>query len=208
MKNFRPLFLLLFSILLTPSLALAQNGGYEVGDTAMNFDLPTVDGSQVSLDGLENNQGAIVIFSCNTCPYVQAYEDRMIELHQRYAPKGYPIIAINSNDSAVSPGDSFDAMKKRAQEKGFPFAYSYDESQEVIKTYGATRTPQAYLLEKQGDEYLVRYIGAIDNNYQDAASVSEPYLANAVDALLEGSEINRQTTKAIGCSIKWSRNSE
>lgn len=205
MKNFRTTALLLVSLLLTSTLVLAQNKGYEIGDTAMNFELQTVGGSQVSLNGLSNNQGAIVIFSCNTCPYVKAYEDRMIELHQRYAPKGYPIIAINSNDSAVSPGDSFDAMKKRAQDKNFPFAYAYDETQEVIKMYGATRTPQVYLLEKEDDQYLVRYIGAIDNNYQDAASVSEPYLANAVDALLEGSEINRQTTKAIGCSIKWSR---
>lgn len=205
MKNFRSIALLLVSLLLTSTLVLAQNKGYEIGDTAMNFELQTVGGPQVSLNGLSNNQGAIVIFSCNTCPYVKAYEDRMIELHQRYAPKGYPIIAINSNDSAVSPGDSFEAMKKRSQDKKFPFAYAYDETQEVIKTYGATRTPQVYLLEKEDDQYLVRYIGAIDNNYQDAASVSEPYLANAVDALLEGSEIDRQTTKAIGCSIKWSR---
>ncbi|MDN3688091.1 thioredoxin family protein [Cyclobacterium jeungdonense] len=205
MKNFRTLSLFLFSIFLVSSLVLAQDKGYVVGDTAMGFDLQTVDGSQVSLDGLENNKGAIVIFSCNTCPYVQAYEDRMIDLHQRYAPKGYPVIAINSNDEQVSPGDSFDAMQQRAQEKDFPFAYAYDKSQEVIKTYGATRTPQVYLLEKQDDQYLVRYIGAIDNNYQDAASVSEPYLANAVDALLEGKEVTRKTSKAIGCSIKWSR---
>lgn len=208
MKISRTLPLFLFCMLLFSTLAVAQNKGYEVGDTAMNFNLQTVDGPQASLDGLENNQGAIVIFSCNTCPYVKAYEDRMIALHQNYAPKGFPVIAINSNDEQVSPGDSFEAMQKRAQEKDFPFAYAYDKSQEIIKTYGATRTPQVYLLEKQDDQYLVRYIRAIDNNYQDAASVSEPYLANAVDALLEGKEVTRQTSKAIGCSIKWSRSSE
>ncbi|SEJ34021.1 AhpC/TSA family protein [Cyclobacterium xiamenense] len=207
MKNTKKFIGIFQALLLLATVSLAQNNGYEVGDEAMDFHLQTVSGSQVSLEGLEGNRGAIVIFSCNTCPYVQAYEDRMIELHQTYASKGYPLIAINSNDEKISPGDSFEAMKTRAAEKKFPFAYAYDKSQEVIRAYGATRTPQVYLLEKESDRYIVRYIGAIDNNYQDATSVSEFYLADALDALLSGARVPRETTKAIGCSIKWSRNS-
>lgn len=207
MKHTRKILCTVQAFLMLTTFSLAQNDGYQVGDEAMDFQLPTVSGSQASLSGLEDNRGAVVVFSCNTCPYVKAYEDRLIELHQTYAPKGYPIIAINSNDERISPGDSFDAMKKRAAEKQFPFAYAYDKSQEVIRTYGATRTPQVFLLEKESDRYMVRYIGAIDNNYQDAASVSERYLADALDALLSGEQVPRETTKAIGCSIKWTRNS-
>ena len=207
MRNTGKFIAALQALLLLSTLSLAQTNGYEVGDEAMDFQLQTVSGSQVSLEGLEGNRGAIVIFSCNTCPYVQAYEDRMIALHQTYAPKGYPVIAINSNDEKISPGDSFEAMKTRAAARKFPFAYAYDKSQEVIRAYGATRTPQVYLLEKEPNGHIVRYIGAIDNNYQDAASVSEFYLADALDALLSGAKVPRETTKAIGCSIKWSRNS-
>ncbi len=207
MKRWMLFTLILLAFASLPK-AMAQTSGYEIGDEAMDFSLPSVDGQQISLSGMENAKGALVIFSCNTCPYVKAYEDRMIQLHEKYAPKGYPVIAINSNDDQVSPGDSFEAMKKRAKEKDFPFPYVYDKSQEVIKAYGGTRTPHVYLLDKEGGKYIVKYIGAIDNNYQDASAVTEHYVEDAVDAVLAGQSVPVETTKAIGCTIKWSKSSE
>ncbi|MDO9552681.1 thioredoxin family protein [Rhodonellum sp.] len=183
----------------------AQEKGYSVGDKASDFELKNVDGKMVSLSGLKDVKGAIVIFSCNTCPYVVAYEDRMIALHQKYESLGYPLIAINPNDDKVSPKDSFENMQKRAKDKNFPFAYVHDKKQEVIKSYGGSRTPHVYLLKKEDNDYVVKYIGAIDNNHQDASSVTEKYLENAMDAVLSGNEVALKTTKAIGCTIKWTK---
>lgn len=183
----------------------AQEKGYSIGDKATDFNLQSVDGSWVSLSGLENAKGAIVVFSCNSCPYVVAYEDRMIDLHNNYAPKGYPLIAINPNDDQLSPKDSFEKMQERAKSKNFPFAYVYDKSQDVIKAYGGTRTPHVYLLHKVGNDFIVKYIGAIDNNHQDASAVTERYVENALMAVINGEKVPEETTKAIGCTIKWSK---
>jgi peroxiredoxin len=200
------LFLLGMFFLGMHAMVSAQDSqGFGIGDTAKDFNLKTTDGSSVSLKGLDGAKGAIVIFSCNTCPYVVAYEDRMIALHNKYAPQGYPVIAINSNDAKASPGDSFEKMQERAREKGFTFPYAYDQSQEVIKTYGGTRTPHVYLLQKEGSEFVVKYIGAIDNNYQDASAVTERYVEDAISAMMEGKPVANQTTKAIGCTIKWTK---
>lgn len=200
--------LFLFSVLFLAAQEFGQaqdSQGFKIGDTAKDFSLKTTDGSTVSLTGLDDAKGAIVIFSCNTCPYVVAYEDRMIELHNKYASQGYPVIAINSNDAKASPGDSFEKMQERAKDKGFTFPYAYDESQEVIKTYGGTRTPHVYLLHKEGNDFKVKYIGAIDNNYQDASAVTERYVEEALAAVMNGQPVANQTTKAIGCTIKWTK---
>ncbi|MCH7413064.1 thioredoxin family protein [Belliella sp. R4-6] len=188
-----------------PHLTIAQEKGYKIGDTAADFKLESVDGAWVTMSDIRGAKGAIVIFSCNTCPYVVAYEDRMINLHNKYAAQGYPVIAINSNDDKVSPGDSFDKMKERSKEKNFPFHYVYDKTQETIKAYGASRTPHVYILDKEDDEFIVKYIGAIDNNYQNASAVTEKYVEDAMDAILSGEKIAVETTKAIGCTIKWTK---
>lgn len=179
-----------------------ENKGYDIGDVATDFKLKNVDGNMVSLADYSEAKGYIVIFSCNTCPYVVAYEDRMIELHNAYNKKGFPVIAINPNDPEVSPGDSFEKMQERAKEKNFPFAYVFDEKQEVFPQYGATRTPHVYLLEKTKQGNIVRYIGAIDDNFKDAAAVKDKFLENAIDAILNKKEVPVKTTRAIGCTIK------
>lgn len=202
MKNLTVFLASCFMLFLTQSAILAQ-GGYQVGDKASDFELKAVNGDLVSLKGYDDAKGFLVIFSCNTCPYVVAYEDRMIELHNKYAPQGFPVIAINPNDDSQSPGDSFDKMKERAEDKGFPFAYAYDDTQEVTKKYGATNTPHVYLLEKSGDDFVVKYIGTIDNNYQDESSVTKKYVEDAVEAVLAGNAVPEDKTKAIGCTIKW-----
>lgn len=192
---------LLFLLMILPGLAVMAQG-YEVGDKASDFNLLGVDGEYVSMSDYPDAEGFIVIFSCNHCPYVKAYEDRMIELHNEFAPQGYPVIAINPNDPEVQPEDSYELMQQRAEEINFPFPYLVDETQEVYQEYGATRTPHVYLLEREGGELRVAYIGAIDDNYQDASKVQETYVADAIEALKKGQEPDTQFTKAIGCSIK------
>ncbi len=176
--------------------------GYEVGDIATDFRLLNVDGNYVSMADYEDAKGIVLIFSCNHCPYVVAYEDRMIELHNTYAPKGFPVVAVNPNDSIAEPRDSYTKMIERAEEKNFPFDYLVDADQLIYPEYGATRTPHVYLLKKEGDQFRVAYIGAIDDNYRDASAVEEHFLANAIDALLSGEHPDPDYTRAIGCTIK------
>lgn len=164
-----------------------------VGDKAPGFSLENFDGKTISLDSYNNAKGYIVIFTCNNCPYAKAYQDRIAELQNEYAPKGFPVIAINTSD----PGEEIVA---RAKEKDYPFPYLHDETQEVTRAYGATRTPHVFVLEK---DRTVAYIGAIDNNYKDASKADENYVKDAVNALLNDQEVDVKSTKAIGCTIKW-----
>jgi peroxiredoxin len=176
--------------------------GYKIGDKATDFSLKNVDGKYISLKDYEDAKGYVVVFTCNECPYAKAYQDRLIEIDKKYKKKGYPVIAINPNDPEVSKSDTFEKMVERAKEKNFPFPYLVDEKQEIFRAYGATRTPHIFVLKKEGKDYIVSYIGAIDNNYKDPDAVTEAYLASALDALLTGSEPEPKETKAIGCTIK------
>lgn len=194
-------FILFMSLFLFAGLSAEANvdPGYKVGDKAADFKLKNVDGKMVSLADYKDAKGFIIIFTCNHCPFSIAYEDRIIDLHRKYAPKGYYVIAINPNDPTVQPDDSFDAMKTRASEKGFSFPYLMDEGQKIYPQYGATRTPHVFILDKQR---VVQYIGAIDDNHSDAAAVTKPYIEQAVDALLVGRTPAETFTRAVGCTIK------
>ncbi len=178
------------------------SGGYAIGDVATDFKLKNIDDSMVSLADYEDSKGFIVIFTCNHCPYSVAYEDRIIALDKKYKTKGYPVVAINPNNPKAYPTDSFDNMKVRAKEKGFTFPYLFDDGQTIYPQYGATKTPHVYILEKTSKGNIVRYIGAIDNNYKDADAATEKYVENAINALLKGEKVPVEVTKAIGCSIK------
>jgi len=200
----------IFAFVMTATLItilgfIQPKAGYQVGDKVMNFSLKNVDGKTVSLDGKSSVKGYIVVFTCNTCPVAQAYEDRIIALDKKYASEGYPVIAINANDAALSSGDSFEEMKKRAARKSYGFAYLTDETQEVAKTYGARNTPTVFVVKRSGNDFILAYTGAIDNNTQDASSATERYVQNAVDALLKDKTVSVPTTKAIGCGIKWKK---
>lgn len=178
--------------------------GLNVGDTAVDFNLKGVDGKMISLTSNKDVKGYILVFTCNTCPYSVLYEDRIIALHDKYAKAGYPVIAIQPNDPIRSPGDSFDNMIQRADEKGFSFPYLMDETQEITKVYGATNTPHAYVLNKQSDNsFRIEYIGAIDNNSRDAEAANKHYVQEAIDGLLDNKGVETTNTKAIGCTIKW-----
>ena len=178
--------------------------GVSVGDIAPDFNLKNVDGEMVSLSGITNEDGStpkgyIVTFTCNTCPYAVMYEDRLIALHNKYSSQGWPVVAIMPNDIDVKPKDSPEAMKVRSEEKGFPFAYLFDDGQKIYPQYGATKTPHIFLLD---NTRKVRYIGAIDNNPQDADAVTKHYLEDAIAAVEAGNEPDPDYTKAVGCSIK------
>jgi peroxiredoxin len=179
--------------------------GYQVGDKAADFKLKNVDGKLVSLADNKAAKGYIVVFTCNTCPYAKAYESRIIALHQKYAPQGYPVVAINPNDEATVPGDSFAEMKARAAAKKYPFAYLQDATQQVARTYGATRTPHLYVVTRQGSDFVVSYIGAIDDNSEDAKLVKTKYVEQAMTDILAGKPAATNSTKAIGCTIKWKK---
>ena len=173
--------------------------GYKVGDKATDFKLKSVDNKMYSMADYKDAKGFIVVFTCNHCPFAVKYEDRIIDLAKKYKSKGYVLLAINPNDPAAQPEDSFELMQKRAKEKKFTFPYLFDEGQKIYPQYGATKTPHVFLLDKN---LVVKYIGAIDDNVEDASQVKEKYLENAIAALEKGQEPTPNTTKAIGCSIK------
>ncbi|QEE49735.1 thioredoxin family protein [Flavobacterium alkalisoli] len=176
--------------------------GYQVGDVATDFSLKNVDGKKVSLKDFKDAKGYIVVFTCNHCPYAQAYEDRIVALDKKYKKQGYPVIAINPNNPEKQKDDSFEKMQSRAKEKGFTFPYLLDEGQKIYPQYGATKTPHVYVLQKTAKGNVVKYIGAIDDNYEDEAAVTKKYVEDAVNSLLKGKEVSVKETKAIGCSIK------
>ena len=193
-------------VFLTAALAIAGfvmvNAGLKPGDTAPDFSLKNVDGAMVSLADYSDQKGVIVVFTCNPCPFAKAYEQRIIQLHQKYEDQGYPVVAINPNDDEISPDDTYEKMKQRAGEKEYPFPYLKDETQEVYRAYGAARTPHIFLLEKKGGKFKVAYLGAIDDNAMDASGVPKKYLVDAIAAIISGNNPNPATTKAIGCTIK------
>lgn len=195
-----------FFFIISACLAMAGKplpSGYEVGDTVSPFELKNVDGKMVSLTDYKAEKGVILIFDCNTCPYSKAYNDRIISLHRNFAPKGFPVITINSNDGEQSPGDSFEQMVSKARKKKYNFPYLLDETQQVAAAFGATNTPHVFLLQKKDDSFVVAYIGAIDNNPRNGSAADKRYVEDAVNALLAGKAVLIKKTKAVGCGIKW-----
>ena len=170
------------------------------GDRALDFELPGIDGKNHALADYAGKEAVVVIFSCNHCPYVRAWEDRMVEIQADYADRGVQFLAINANDAAKYPADSFENMKVRATQKGFNFPYLRDESQEVAAAYGAQRTPEVFVFDA---ERTLRYHGAIDDDYERPEAVHRPYLRQALDAVLAGQLPSTATTPPVGCSVKW-----
>jgi len=184
------------------SFTIATKTGYKVGDVVDDFALKNVTDKTVSLKDYKKAKGFIVIFTCNHCPFSVAYEDRIIALDKKYKKVGYPVIAINPNNPEKQPDDSFDLMKVRAKEKGFTFPYLFDDGQTVTNKYGASKTPEVYILQKTSEGMKIQYTGAIDDNHEDATAVKKKYVEDAVDALLKKQSVVVTETKAIGCSVK------
>jgi peroxiredoxin len=191
----------LFTLLIMAA-AIVSAQGYKPGDVVSDFKLKNIDGKMVSMADYPDARGFIIAFTCNHCPYAVAYEDRIIDLDQKYKSQGYPVIAINPNDPAAEPRDSFDKMVERAAEKGFTFPYLLDEGQKVYPVWGATHTPHMYIVKRDGKDFRVTYTGTIDNNWRDASSATVNYIDNAIASLREGKAVDQPSTRAIGCSIK------
>lgn len=195
----------LLLVIVLAALSASAQTGYKVGDKAMNIKLKNIDGNIISFDDFRSAKGIIVVFTCNHCPFSVKYEDRINALAGKYNKESYQVIAVNPNDSIQYPDDSFTGMKKRAKDKGFVFPYLLDDTQVVAKTYGATKTPHVFLLQKEGNDYIVKYIGAIDDNTDNPAAVTVNYVDQAISELDAGKPVSVPTTKAIGCGIKWKK---
>lgn len=180
---------------------LEEIGGYKIGETASDFSLKNVDGEMFSLSDVENAKGYIVVFTCNECPFAKMYEDRLIEIHKKYASLGYVVVAINPNVSENNARENFESMQNRANEKEFPFVYLADDKHSVYPKFGAVRTPHVFLLDK---DKKVQYIGTIDDNARSAEHVKVKYLEDAIESLQKGEEPKVNFTKAIGCPVKAS----
>jgi peroxiredoxin len=196
----------LFAAAVLVLFAAFTEGGYKVGDKAADFKLKNIDNKMVAMADYKDAKGIILVFTCNHCPFAKKYESRIMDLDKNYKPKGFPVVAISPNDPTVEPDDSFENMQKLAKTKGYTFPYLMDETQNVAKEYGATKTPHVYVLEKQKNaSYVVKYIGAIDDNCEDASAVKEKYVENAIANILAGKPVTPDFTKAIGCGIKWKK---
>jgi peroxiredoxin len=185
--------------------AKAQTGGYKIGDVAADFSLKNINGKTVSLADMKSAKGYIVVFTCNTCPYAVAYEDRIIALNKKYAVQGYPVIAINPNDPVAQPADTYEKMQEKAKSEGFNFPYLMDPNHVITKQFGASRTPHVFILQKTDKGNVVQYIGAIDSDTEGKSADKVNYVEAAIDAVASGKKPAVTTTKAIGCTIKWKK---
>ena len=190
-----------FSIIFL-SICLLNGKELEIGSIIPHMDHRLFDtqGEYVSLNNVKGENGLLVIFSCNTCPWVIRWEDRYVTITEKYKKKGIGVIVINSNEDQFDNKDSIEEMRKHAKDNKYNFPYVQDFGSKMAYAFGATRTPHIFLFDKKNK--LV-YRGAIDDNAKSAKKVNEPFLSNAIDALLDGKPILVSETKALGCSIKF-----
>jgi peroxiredoxin len=175
--------------------------GTAIGSYAPDFELPGTDGSVHHLTRYRENYQAVgVIIMCNSCPYVQLYLDRLKQLQSAFQTQGLRLVGINANDEQHSPEDSYEQMKAFAIAQSLNFPYLRDITQDVARSFGASTTPEAYLVDRRG---VLRYRGAIDDNPKEPGAVQRPYLQTAIAQLLAGQPIETSLTRAIGCAVKW-----
>lgn len=179
----------------------------ETGPLTLGGDMPSgdvkmksVDGTDLTLADIKGDNGVLVVFTCNHCPYAQAWEKRVTEIGNKYSKKGIGVVAVNPNDPAQQAADGFEEMQARAEKLKMDFPYVVDATSNVARDFGATKTPEVYLFNAQGS--LV-YRGAVDDSANKPDAVEEPYLKDALTALLDGEAIEPAETKAVGCSIKF-----
>ncbi|PWK17814.1 peroxiredoxin [Arcicella aurantiaca] len=177
--------------------------GYAIGDVVADFKLKSTSGGVTSMAENRSAKGYIIVFTCNHCPFSKAYESRIMALDKKYASQGYPVLAINPNDPAAYEEDSFENMQAVAKSKGYTFEYLQDETQNVARAFGAARTPSVFVVKREGDKFIMQYIGGIDDNTQDANGVTKRYVEDAVNSLLVGKPVVVNVTKSVGCAIKW-----
>jgi len=171
----------------------------KTGDSAPDFSLKGIDDEIHSLESYAKNKGLLVIFMCNHCPYVKAKIDAIKQIHEKFN-ENIAVVGINSNDSTEYPDDSFENMKKIANENGMKFDYLVDDKQDVAKRYGAVCTPDPFLFDE--DRKLI-FHGRIDNAMNPDATATENIMQNNLKKFLTGEKIEKDFDPSIGCSIKW-----
>lgn len=194
--------ILLVMLAFSAFLSQAQNATLKAGDTAPDFKLKNVDGKEVSFASFPKAKGYIVVFTCNTCPYAIGYEQRIIDLDNKFRPQGYPVIAINPNDPEASTADTFDKMRELAKNKKYPFPYLFDAGQKVTDQYGAKRTPHLFIVSKTAKGNVVEYVGAIDNDPEGNNAQKTKYAEDVIAALKSNQKPAITQTKEIGCTVK------
>ena len=179
----------------------ARQGPLPIGAAIAMADveMKNIDGQMMTLGGAKGDKGTLVVFTCNHCPYVKAWEGRIAELGNAAKKMGFGVVAINSNDPDRVAEDGFDQMQARASKLGLEFPYVVDATSNMARAYGASKTPEVFLFDA-GDKLV--YYGAVDDNYRDAAQVEQTYLKDALDAVANGQPVTKAVTKALGCSIK------
>ncbi|MBZ4192546.1 thioredoxin family protein [Niabella beijingensis] len=197
---------ILLLTLFLAALANAQIRPLAPGSIAPDIRLTNTNEKVVGFDDFPKAKGFIVVFTCNTCPYAKAYEQRIISLNEEFSPRGYPVIAVNPNDPAISKGDSFENMKERAKEKGYTFPYLFDPGQKVTNLYGAAKTPHLFLIRKNKSTLVIEYTGAIDDDPQQSNAAHTNYVREAINALDAGKQPAITATKAIGCGVARPKN--
>lgn len=172
----------------------------KIGGMVPDFSLPGVDGKTYTLHELAQAHKAVaVVISCNHCPYVVAYEDRMVALQRDFTGRGATLVAVNANDAKRYGEDSFDEMKKRAKQKKFNFPYLRDETQETARAYGAVCTPEVFLADSG---MVLRYHGNIDDD-KTGKNIPRHHLREAFEEVLAGRKVQVPETRPFGCSVKW-----
>lgn len=197
MVRWAAFFIVLF--LVPATFGGEYNTTVDIGDKAPSWvDLPGTDGAKHSSKDIADKKAVVVVFTCNSCPYAVDVEDRLIALHKAFASRGVAIVAVNVNKVEE---DLLPAMKEKAEEKKFPFIYLFDESQQIAKAFGAKYTPEFFVLDA---DRKIAYMGSLDDS-PEGQKVSETYVADALEAVLEGKELKKTETVPIGCRIRFER---
>lgn len=182
-------------------MSLMEKLGTPIGSYAPDFELPGIDDQVHHLASYRQHWRAVgVVFLCNDCPYVFSYLERLKQIQAQFRDKGFTLVAINANDANQNPKESFQNMKKFATERKLNFPYLWDTTQDVARSFGAEKTPEAFLIDEEG---ILRYSGQIDDNARNPKAVQVSYLRNAIAALLAGEEVSPKSTRAIGSPIAW-----
>ena len=171
--------------------------------TVSDFKLLNVDGKMISLADYPDAKGFIIVFTCNHCPFAKLYPERLNQLNTMYNDKGVPLIAISSTDTLLFAEDTYPKMIEKSKKEHFNFAYLFDENQSVAKNFSAQKTPHAFVLWKENNEWVIKYNGAIDDNGAEPMKVKNHYVSNAVEELLSGKQVATKETKSIGCQIHF-----
>lgn len=199
MKTIKSLSILWIALLIISTNSFAQKNNKDIVD----FKLKNVYGNFVSLSDYPTAKGFIIVFTCNHCPFAKLYPPRLNDLNNKFKPLGVPLIAISSTDTMMYEEDTYPNMVIKANEEHFNFPYLFDEMQEVAKNFKAQKTPHAFVIWKENNQWIIKYNGAIDDNGMEPNKVTETYVSNAVNELLTNQTIKTSETKSIGCQIAF-----